>query len=140
VPHRRQPRWLRSHPRTRKKLLAAAQPDTNGLDKLSARIRDLDLKRQRLTDLAVDGHLSPSEFNRKQLELDDEQARIEALLARTPTRQALASLPATKTELEAAWDERGIDYQRLLIDIICQIDVNIRLHSHKRTSTHAAAI
>jgi DNA invertase Pin-like site-specific DNA recombinase len=115
-----------SHPRTRKRLLAAApKPAHSADDKLFARIRELDLKRQRLTGLAVDGHLSPAEFVRKNTELDDERDSIEQALAAEPRRRAVAALPATKAELETAWDERGIDYQRLLIELtIDHITVN----------------
>ncbi len=82
-----------------------------------ARIRDLDLKRQRLTDLAVEGHLAPAEYARKNTALKDELRSLEEALAAEPRRRAVAALPTTKKELEAAWDQRGIDYQRLLIEL-----------------------
>jgi hypothetical protein len=115
-----------SHPKTRRKLAAAApKPDSKCESRLFEQIRELDLKRQRLTDLTVDGMLSPAEYARKHAELNGQYETLERALTALPEQQALVALPQTKTEIEMAWDERGINFQRLLIGLtIDHITIN----------------
>jgi hypothetical protein len=65
----------------------------------------------------VEGDITKPEARRKRLELDELEADLRRTLEATPTNKALTDLPRTPEELLAAWEERGIDYQRTLIEL-----------------------
>jgi hypothetical protein len=105
-------------PITIARLHASAPEPTNRVhEDLLAELRRLDLARQRLTDLAMESAIAPAEVRRKNDELDASTEAVKHKLADVPAMSALADLPTTLEEMAAAWDDRGIDYQRSLITL-----------------------
>lgn len=96
---------------------ALPSPDDSAQRDALTRLRELGVKRDRVTDLLIDGVITAADAKRKRLELDGEEELLRRTLETTPTSKALTDLPTTPAELQTAWDERGIDYQRSLIDL-----------------------
>jgi hypothetical protein len=110
-----------SDPRLRDRLLAAAAPaDQTDQAELVAELRHLALARERLTDLAVEGAISPAEVRRKNAEITDTATALERRLADLPGMSALPHLPVQPDELHAAWDQRGLAFQRHLIGLLIE--------------------
>lgn len=108
-------------------------PDDTKRQGLLAELRRIDAERQRLTDLAVEGAISAAEVKRKNLEHDQRVSQLERQLSDTPLGSVAAGLPFTYDELLAAWEGRGITYQRLLISIVLnRIVVGPRTHRQRR--------
>ncbi|MCO8127244.1 recombinase family protein [Acidimicrobiia bacterium EGI L10123] len=100
--------------------LVAALPlpdDSTQRDALE-QLRQLELRRDRITDLLVDGSISKADAKRKRLEVDDAEAVLQRTLADKPASRTLTNLPSTAHGMLAAWNERGIDYQRSLINLM----------------------
>jgi DNA invertase Pin-like site-specific DNA recombinase len=105
-------------------IAALPSPDDSAQREALARLRVLGVKRDRVTDLLIDGAITTADAKRKRLELDGEEEVLRRTLETTPTSKTLTDLPTTPTELHTAWDNRGIDYQRTLIELtIDQITV-----------------
>lgn len=98
-------------------IAALPSPDDSAQRDALDHLRQIEVKRDRITDLLVDGDISKTQAKRKRLQLEDEEADLRRTLETTPTSKALTDLPSTPTDLIAAWEERGIDYQRTLIDL-----------------------
>lgn len=113
-------------PDLRERLLAAApRPDERTHETAMAHLGRIDTARQRLTDLAVDGTITPTEVRRKTTELNQQADQIHAQLAELPLATLAHDLPTTPTELREAWDNGGINYQRTLTGLLIQqITVN----------------
>jgi site-specific DNA recombinase len=106
-------------PDLRDRLLAAAPaPDDSTHREALAELRKIDAERQRLTDLAVEGVITAAEVRRKNSELDERTSRLHQQLTRSTDDAAIARLPVTVPELLEAWDDRGIDFQRVLIGLL----------------------
>lgn len=107
-----------SDPALRDALIAALpQPDDTEQLALLDELRRVDVQRQRVTDLAVEGAISASEVRRKNDDLNDQAVRLERRLADLPLTTVATHLPTTFEALAEAWTTRGIDYQRLLIGL-----------------------
>ena len=109
-----------SDPDLRDRLLAAAPaPDDTARVELLAELRGIDLSRQRLTDLAVDGTITKAEVQRKNIELDDRSRAVEGRLA-DQCAVTIARLPITVDELTVAWAEGEIGFQRQLTGLLIE--------------------
>jgi site-specific DNA recombinase len=81
-------------------------------------LREIDERRHRLIDLYTDGDIDRASFRTRKDRLDDEEREIEAQIANRTGTRVLAEVPGTYEELVAAWDDRGIDFQRRLIEAL----------------------
>lgn len=81
-------------------------------------LREIDERRQRLIDLYTDGDIDRASFRTRKDRLDDEAREVEAQIANRTGTRVLAEVPGTFEELDAAWEERGIDFQRRLIQAL----------------------
>jgi DNA invertase Pin-like site-specific DNA recombinase len=81
-------------------------------------LREIDERRQRLIDLYTDGDIDRASFRTRKDRIDDEAREIEAKIANRTSTRVLAQVPGTYEELVAAWEERGIDFQRRLIQAL----------------------
>ena len=106
-------------PETRRVLLAVA-PDApgGGEPSLAEAIRAVEERRERLVDLYMEGQLDKAGFLRRSDCLNVELDGLERALVEGSERTALVGLPRTFDELSAAWDERGVDFQRLLVSAV----------------------
>lgn len=101
---------------------AMARLDTGGEDEgdgsLMEALREIDERRQRLIDLYTDGDIDRASFRTRKDRLDDEAREVETQIANRSGSRVLAGVPGTYEELVAAWEERGIDFQRRLIQAL----------------------
>lgn len=85
---------------------------------LADELRAVESKLERLVDLYTDGDIDRSTFRARREILDMQAGEIRSTLLHRAGRNLLAGMPATFEELAAAWDERGIDFQRRLIETL----------------------
>lgn len=78
-------------------------------------LKELDFKRQRIADLAIDGAISAADAKRGRIELDELETGLRQQLRGERPSTALAGLPSTIDLMLEAWEERGINYQRSLV-------------------------
>ena len=101
---------------------AMARLDPGGEDdrdrSLMESLREIDDRRQRLIDLYTDGDIDRATFRTRKDRLDDEARAIETQISNRTGTRVLAEVPGTFEELVAAWGERGIDFQRRLIEAL----------------------
>ena len=101
---------------------AMARLDTGDEDEddgsLLKALREIDERRQRLIDLYTDGDIDRASFRSRKDRLDDEAQAVEAQIASCTGTRVLAEVPGTYEELVDAWAERGIDFQRRLIEAL----------------------
>ena len=98
--------------------LDTGDEDGTGDRSLMESLREIDERRQRLIDLYTDGDIDRSAFRARKDRLNDEARDIETQIANRTGTRVLAEVPGTYDELVAAWEERGIDFQRRLIQAL----------------------
>lgn len=81
-------------------------------------LRTVESKLERLVDLYTDGDIDRLTFRARRDILDEQAGSIRGALATRPTDRELDGVPATFDDLVLAWDERGIDFQRRLIEAL----------------------
>lgn len=115
---------------------AMARLDTGDEDEgdgsLLEALREIDERRQRLIDLYTDGDIDRASFRTRKDRLDDEAREVEAQIANRTGTRVLAEVPGTYEEFVAAWEERGIDFQRRLIETLLHPIVVNPARSRKR--------
>src|SRR5690606_15019329 len=95
-------------------------------------LREIDERRQRLIDLYTDGDIDRASFRTRKDRLDDEAREVETRIASRTGTRVLAEVPGTYEELIAAWDDRGIDFQRRLIEALLHPIIVNPARSRKR--------
>ena len=115
---------------------AMARLDTGDEDEgdgsLLEALREIDERRQRLIDLYTDGDIDRASFRTRKDRFDDEAREVEGQIANRTGTRVLAEVPGTYEELVAAWEERGIDFQRRLIETLLHPIVVNPARSRKR--------
>ena len=92
--------------------------ENDGDGSLLEALREIDERRQRLIDLYTDGDIDRASFRSRKDRIDDEAREVEAQIANRTGSRVLAEVPGTYEELVAAWKDRGIDFQRRLIEAL----------------------
>lgn len=105
-------------PEARRRFLAVV-PTGDGPD-LGAEIDQLEERKRRLLDLYEDGDLDKVIYRRRVNELTERLDAIRAELAEAAGASILAELPETEEQLRLLWDERGIHWQRRLIEAVVE--------------------
>lgn len=100
-------------------LVAEGEPG-DAHDPLGDEIRAVDHKRERLLDLYEDAGIDKKTYLRRKTALDEDQATLERRLAARSQGNTLVGLPASYEALLATWDQRGIDFQRLLVETVLE--------------------
>lgn len=108
-------------PATRE-VLEALQPDEADDDVVSIgeQIRGIEKRRERLVDLFVGGDLDKASYRRRISELDAELHAAELAFADHLGHKTLVGIPSSYEALEELWDERGIEFQRLLVEAVLE--------------------
>jgi hypothetical protein len=81
-------------------------------------LREIDARRQRLIDLYSDGDIDRASFRTRKDRLDNEAREVEAQRANRTGIRVLAEVPGSYEEVAAAWEGRGIDFQRRLVEAL----------------------
>ncbi len=105
-------------PVTRSAMAALAEPTDNRCAALIDELRAVESKLQRLVDLYTEGDIDRATFRPRRDHLDEQADEIRTALANRTGRRVPADVPATFDDLVAMWDERGIDFQRRLIETL----------------------
>lgn len=105
-------------PVTRAAMARLDQDDDDEATSMVERIRAIEQSRQRLIDLFTDGDIERSDFRTRREALDDEAKQLEARLATRTGGRMAEGLPGSYDDLIAAWNDRGIDFQRRLIEAL----------------------
>ena len=107
---------------TTRDVLVALQPEEIDGDVVSIgeQVRAIQTRRERLVDLYVGGDLDKSSYRRRSDELDAELHVAELAFADRLTHSTLVGIPTTYEALEEQWDEKGIEFQRLLIEAVLE--------------------
>lgn len=115
---------------------AMARLDTGGEDEsdgsLLEALREIDERCQRLIDLYTDGDIDRASFPTRKDRLDDEAREVEAQIANRTGTRVLAEVPGTYEELVAAWEQRGNDFQRRLVEALLHPIIVNPVRSRKR--------
>lgn len=119
-------------PVTRAAMARLDESDDDEATSMVERIRSIDESRQRLIDLYTDGDIERSAFRARRDRLDDEAKLLEARLATRTQGRMAGGLPGSYDDLVAAWDDRGIDFQRRLIETLLHPIVVHPASSRKR--------
>ncbi len=105
-------------PVTRAVMASLGEPANNGHAALARQLRAVESKLQRLVDLYTEGDIDRATFRARRDDIEEEAGTIRATLANRTGRPVLADVPGTFEDLVSAWDERGIDFQRRLIETL----------------------
>ena len=107
---------------TTRDVLVALQPEEIDGDVVSIgeQVRAIQTRRERLVDLYVGGDLDKSSYRRRSDELDAELHVAELAFADRLTHSTLVGIPTTYEALEEQWDEKGIEFQRLLVEAVLE--------------------
>ena len=115
---------------------AMARLDTGDEDEgdgsLLEALREVEERRQRLIDLYTDGDIDRASFRSRKDRLDGETREVEAQIANRTGTRVLADVPGTYDELVDAWEQRGIDFQRRLLQALLHPIVVNPARSRKR--------
>lgn len=104
-------------PVTREALAAFDEPATE-CSSIGVELANLKAKRERLVDLYTEGEIDRDCFRRRCSELDAEVRELEHLRRRPIGVGWDATIPHSFEELVALWTERGIAFQRELIEAV----------------------
>lgn len=107
--------------------------EDDGDGSLLEALREIDERRQRLIDLYTDGDIDRASFRTRKDRLDNESREVEAQIANRTGTRVLSEVPGTYEELVASWDERGIDFQRRLIEALLHPIIVNPARTRKRT-------
>jgi hypothetical protein len=77
-------------------------------------------RRSRLIELFDGGDIDKTEFRRRASVLDEEREQLEQQLVERSGSNVLTGLPDTFDGLVEIWKERGIDFQRLLVQTLLE--------------------
>ncbi len=107
-------------PKYRKQLARLADSVADESESLADRLAEAEAQRDRLLDLYLEQKVTKAAYERRYEALT---AAIEALHRKVftaPEHSVLRDLPPTVEQLAALWDDRGIGFQRQLIDLVIQ--------------------
>ena len=107
---------------TTRDVLVALQPEEVDGDVVSIgeQVRAIQTRRERLVDLYVGGDLDKASYRRRSEELDAELHIAELAFADRLTHSTLVGIPTTYEALAELWDQKGIEFQRLLIEAVLE--------------------
>ena len=109
-----------------REMVARSMPrDTDDHGDIMGEMAELDRRRERLNEIYLDGNMSKTEYQRRSERLKDERSAMLGKLSTRTELKLLASIPTDEGAFRAMWEERGLDWQRLVLDV-CLESVSIR--------------
>ncbi len=111
-------------PKYRKQLARLAESADDETDTLADRLADIEAQRDRLLDLYLEAKVAKSAYERRYEALTAESEALQRKVFSGPNNAVLRDLPPSVEQLSALWDDKGIGFQRQLIDLVIQrVDV-----------------
>ena len=87
---------------------------------IGEQIRSIEARRERLVDLFVGGDLDKASYRRRSQELDAELHAAELAFADHLGHKTLVGIPTSYEALDELWGQRGIEFQRLLVEAVLE--------------------
>ena len=105
-------------PRYRKRLAMLAQGEDKQTDNFADQLGELEAQRDMLLDLYLEKKVTKPQYERRYGALGDSIEALQRKVFSRATTTVLRDLPPTVEQLAALWDDRGIIFQRQLIDLV----------------------
>ena len=107
---------------------------------IAAEMAELDRRRERLNEMyMMDGNMTRSQYDRLAQQVERERNKALATLSARSEVKLLSSLPVDADGFRQAWNERGLEWQRLVVDL-CLDAVVIRQGRAARSSDRVVPV
>ncbi len=107
-------------PKYRKQLVRLAESAIDESESLADQLAEAESQRDRLLDLHLEQKVTKAAYERRYETLTESIDALHRKVFTAPEHSVLRDLPPTVEQLNALWDERGIGFQRQLIDLVIQ--------------------
>jgi site-specific DNA recombinase len=105
-------------PKYRKQLARLADPAVDESESLADQLAEAEAQRDLLLDLYLEQKVNKAAYERRYEALTEAVEALHRKVFTAPEHSVLRDLPPTVEQLDALWDERGIGFQRQLIDLV----------------------
>jgi len=105
-------------PRYRKSLARLAESAEDENESLVDRLADAEAQRDLLLDLYLERKVTKAAYERRYESLSGAIESLHRKVFSTPQNSVLRELPPTVEQLAVLWDDKGIGFQRQLIDLV----------------------
>lgn len=102
------------------KLMSQVTQNDSHEKKLLEKLRKLEQEKERLIDLLTEGVLQPQEYRPRRAQKDDEIEQLHKQLRGNGKTRLLAEIPRSKKALRKTWDDRGVNWQRSVVDVVVE--------------------
>lgn len=107
-------------PKYRKRLARLADSAADESESLADQLAEAEAQRDRLLDLYLEQKVTKAAYERRYEALTEAIEALHRKVFTAPEHSVLRQLPPTVEQLDALWEERGIGFQRQLIDLVIQ--------------------
>jgi DNA invertase Pin-like site-specific DNA recombinase len=107
-------------PEYRKQLARLAESADDESESLADQLAEAEAQRDRLLDLYLEQKVTKAAYERRYEALTEGIEALHRKVFAAPEHSVLRDLPPTVEQLAALWDEKGIGFQRQLIDLVIQ--------------------
>lgn len=107
-------------PKYRKQLVRLSETAADESESLADQLADAEAQRDMLLDLYLEKKVNKATYERRYAALTDSIEVLGRKAFSAPQHSVLRDLPPTVEQLDELWDEKGIGFQRQLIDLVIQ--------------------
>lgn len=107
-------------PKYRKRLARLSESSANRTDSLADRLGEAEAQRDLLLDLYLEGKVTKPAYEKRFAALSASIEDLQRRVFTTPETSILRDLPLTVDQLDCLWDDKGIGFQRQLIDLVIE--------------------
>lgn len=107
-------------PAYRKQLVRLAETAADESESLADELADAEAQRDMLLDLYLEKKVTKAAYERRYAALTETIEVLGRKAFTAPEQSVLRDLPPTVEQLDALWDDKGIGFQRQLIDLVIQ--------------------
>ncbi len=107
-------------PKYRKQLVRLSETAADESESLADQLADAEAQRDMLLDLYLEKKVNKATYERRYAALTDTIEVLGRTAFSAPQHSVLRDLPPTVEQLDELWDDKGIGFQRQLIDLVIQ--------------------
>jgi len=107
-------------PNYRKQLVRLSETAVDESESLADQLADAEAQRDMLLDLYLEKKVNKATYERRYSALTDTIEALGRKAFAAPQQSVLRDLPPTVEQLNELWDDKGIGFQRQLIDLVIQ--------------------
>jgi hypothetical protein len=107
-------------PKYRKQLVRLSETAADESESLADQLADAEAQRDMLLDLYLEKKVNKATYERRYAALRDTIEVLGRTAFSAPQHSVLRDLPPTVEQLDELWDDKGIGFQRQLIDLVIQ--------------------